>query len=441
MATWPAASGSSTDVMAAIALASTGDTVTIPAGSTSWAAGSVTVNKAITIQGVCTAQGTIGAGTSTTIIDVAGTPGSVTFEISQTTAGIIWIKGIQFVNSNNANQSTHPIQNDGTWGVDRPTIFQNCTFNNTDATTIHSNVAGGLIFDHCTYNGTWNSFLLTVKDLSSTGQTSWTTNDTMGANDTTGEKNVYIESSIFNGGANGVVDADDNCRIVDRYNQYNRSGGFNSHGWDTSPYGCRHWELYENDYNYQPDPANSGQGTQEAPYTGISYNNNVNFYMWFRGGTGVIFNNDFEDILSSGSSGWGDKTEMHATIRGIMDSVGSGSGPFPGGCGTVSYPCPRQLGQSYYNGSYITDPIYIWNNTGTFTFWGSANFSTWGNPCSLPDYSVFWQSGRDYIASGGDGKGATGKSGYTAYTYPHPLLAGGGGGGGGTTALTRYTMA
>jgi hypothetical protein len=431
MATWPAASTSSADVMAAIALASAGDTVTIPAGSSSWAALSVTLNKAITLQGVSTPPAAPqGSGTSSTIIDVSGTPGNsssnVTFNITKQAGGLTHIKGIKFIATDNSGEQ-HPINIDGGWLTARPVIFENCEFVCSGAAMIDSHVAGGVIFSNITYTGEWNDFFLTIKDLYTDAVTySWHTADSMGMNDTTGEKNIYIENSRFNGGANGVVDADDNCRIVDRSNLYVRSGGFNSHGWDTSPYGCRHFEIYNNTYTFPIDPANSNAGTFQKPYRdGGSYSNNVNFYMWLRGGTGVIFNNDFANLFSV----WGQKFMLSATIRGIEDNIGGSNSPFPGGCGTVAYPCPHQLGQNNNGSADFTDPIYVWGNTGTLwhptypSIWGSSSFGTWGNQCGLPDYNVFWQSGRDYVLSGGDGKGATGKAGYTSYTFPHPLVA------------------
>jgi len=433
MATITVASNSSTDVQTAINAASAGDIVQLLATSASWAALSVTCNKAITIQGVSTAapaNPTKGCGVSSTIIDVTGTPGNssanVTFNITKQAGGLTRIKGIKFTLTDNGGEQ-HPINIDGGWLTARPVIWDNCEFVCDGGTMMDSHVAGGVIFSHCTFTGLWNDFFLTVKDLFSDAVTySWHTADSMGMNDTTGEKNIYVESSKFNGGANGVFDADDNSRFVDRHNEYNNCGGFNSHGWDTSPYGCRHFEIYENDYNFVVDPANGGQGQFQKPYSGGSYSNNVNFYMWLRGATGVIFNNAMDDIYSTA---WGDKFEMHATIRGIEDNIGSAGGPFPGGCGTVVYPCPHQLGQNNNGTSDFTDPIYVWGNTGTLwnpsypNVWGSSNFSAWGNQCGLADYNDWWQSGRDYILSGGDGKGATAKPGYTAYTYPHPLVA------------------
>ncbi len=110
-----------------------------------------------------------------------------------------------------------------------------------------------------------------------------------------------------------------------------------------------------------------------------------------------------------------------ASIRACQDMIG-GNGPFAN-CGAVVYPVPHAVGQNYNGSSAFTDPIYVWANTGTFQpFFSKMDFNGngWGNPCSLT-YTDFWQSGRDYIWSGGDGKGSTGKAGYTEYTYPHPL--------------------
>jgi len=426
--TWYPADCTPTEVQFWINFAANGDTIQLPASPGTWTAGSITVSKALTIKGVSTsapADPTRGAGVSSTVIDVTGTPGSVTMTINESASGLIIFRDIEFRASNSATTEIHPVQINGTWLVTRPVIFYNCTVVLDDATMFQSKVAGNLIFSHITCNASYNSFLMTAVDITVAGQASWTTADSMGANDTTGEMNVYIESCLFNGGCNGILDASDNARMVLRHNRLVWSGGFNSHGNDTSQYGCRHFDIYENSFEYPTDTPGWPTGVLMSPYFGGSYSCNVGWAIWLRGGTGVIYNNYLDYINTNDGihgSAWGDgKAGMNATIRAIQDVLNNVfPGAYPDHCEYVTYPAPRQLGQGNNGVADFTDPIWVWGNTGYLVPFGAAGF-TWGNPCALPDYTVFWQEGRDYILSDG-GYGATAKPGYTAYTYPHPLI-------------------
>ena len=401
-----ATSCSGTDVQTAINSASAGDTVSVPAGNCSWT--SVTLSKAITFQG---------AGQGSTNIDVSG--GNPVFTITKQSAGITEIQNFTFSASNN-NNLPHPIVAQGSWLNAQPVIFQNDTFILNGATMLDVTVAGGVIFSHITFNGQWNDFLMTVKDLSDPN--SWTTADSLGMHDTTGLMNIYVEDSTFYGGSNGVFDCDDDCRLVARHNSFAESGGFNSHGEDSSPYGMREFEIYNNSFTF-PDKTCSG---------GNASLSNINQYIWLRGASGVIFNNSFDPLYSSC---WGDKPEIRMSIRGAEDDRPQGT------CAQVSYPVPHQLGQNNNGTRDLTDPIYFWGNTGTLDGGGYTIevFSgwAWGNPCGF-NWNTFFQWGRDGVntslslpiilpAGGGsvEGIGGTAKPGYTPYTYPHPLLQNG----------------
>ena len=193
-ATINASSCSSANVQTAVNSAAAGDTVQIPAGSCSWTG--VTLAKAITLQG---------AGQGATTIDVSG--GNPAFTITKQSSGSTRIQNFTFTASNN-NNLPHPIVVQGSWPAAQPVIFQNDTFTLNAATMIDVTVAGGVIFSHITFNGGWNDFFMTVKDLSDAN--SWTTADSLGTHDTTGLLMIYVEDSVFNGGSNGVFDCDDN---------------------------------------------------------------------------------------------------------------------------------------------------------------------------------------------------------------------------------------
>jgi hypothetical protein len=280
-------------------------------------------------------------------------------------------------------------------------------------------VAGGVIFANNTFTGGQNDFLLTVKDLTNTS--SWTTADSFGTRDTSGTQNIYIETNTFNGGSNGILDCDDNCRVVMRYNTFIDSGGFNSHGEDSSPYGMREFEIYNNSFTFPDQTCAGGNGSLS----------NINQYIWLRGGTGVIFGNIMAPLYSSC---WGDKPEIRLSIRGAEDDRPQGT------CSQVTYPVPHQLGRNNNGASDFTDPIYIWGNTGTPDPAGFAIEVTggwgWGNPCGL-NWNTFFQWSRDgqnaslvlpaALGSGGgsvEGVGGTPKPAYTPFAYPHPLISG-----------------
>jgi hypothetical protein len=389
-----AASCSASSVQNALNSASTGDTVTVPAGNCSWSG--VSVNKAVVLQGA-------GIGSTNVVVNA-----NQAFTVTKQAAGVVRVKGFSF-SATNINTLPHPIVVNGTWPSGQPVIFQNNAFSMNAATMFDIFVAGGVIFSHNTFTGAWNDFSFTVKALSNTS--SWTTTDSLGNHDSNGLLNVYIEDNTFSGGSNGVIDCDDNCRMVMRHNSFIESGGFNSHGWDTSPYGVRHFEIYNNSFTFPDKTCNNDQHSLS----------NINQYIWIRGGTGVIYNNSMEDLTSSC---WGNKPEVKLSIRGAEDVRPQGA------CSSVSYAVPHQLGQSNNGTSNFRDPIYFWGNSGTMAISGGWG---WGNPCGL-DWNTFWQWGRDGINTG------TPRPSYSAYVYPHPLASGGSSSGtGAPTAPTGLT--
>lgn len=403
--TWtstPDAASVQTCINSAIA----GDTINVSAGSVSWGTGAlVTLNKAITLNG---------AGIGVTNINMTAHP---SFTITKQASGIIRIQNMSF-SGVGPETVPHFVTVNGPWPTGDPVIFQNIGVNVQGASMFDVFVAGGVIFSHIAFVGTWDNAMVTVKDLTHTS--SWTTADTLGTNDTTGKLNVYVEDSTFIGGANGVVDCDDNCRIVWRHNTHGFNGqdggGFNSHGKDSSPYGMREFEIYNNSFTF-PDT---------TCLLGNSSLSNINKWNWIRGGSGVMFNNAIAHLTSSC---WGVKTEIRLSNRGAEDDR------WPQGisCGALTYPASHQLGQNNNGSADFTDPIWFWGNTGTII--SLSGGWDWGNPCGF-DWNTYWQWGRDgqqtsltlpiTLPSGGGsvtGIGGTAKPGYTPYTYPHPLVS------------------
>jgi hypothetical protein len=366
--TYPAASCSLSAVQSAINAASPGDTVTVPAGSCSWSG--LSLNKAIHLQG---------AGEGQTNITLSGNN-----SITKQAAGIVRVTDFSFSKSGGGNESKG-FTLSGSWKSAEPVIIENNTFTISNSGLFRLNVAGGVIIANNSFTGGWDDSFIQPKD-SSDAEKSWGAADTLGTKDSTGKLNHYIEDNTFYGGTNQGIDADDSSRVVYRHNDLTYSS-FNTHGWDTSPIGVRHFEVYNNTFHH---------------LGGTSQLANQNWAIWIRGGTGVIFNNQMDNIAGSY---WGNKAEVKLSIRGAEDARPQGS------CGSTRYPAPRQIGQNYNGSSYFTDPLYFWGNTGTVAFDADWN---WGNPCGFT-FSTFFQWGRDAMNTGAP------KPGYTAYAYPHPL--------------------
>jgi hypothetical protein len=364
-------------VQSAINASATGDTVIVPAGSCSWSG--FTLAKAITLQG---------AGVGKTGITL-----SQTATVTKQAGGATRITGFSFsVSGGGGGNAPRGFVINGSWQSAQPVIFQGNSFTVSGAGMFRVEVPGGVIFAQNTFNGGWDDSFLQLKDAQDSQQ-SWKTADTMGMRDKNGTLNIYIEDNTFVGGTNQGIDCDDACRMVNRYNTFTNSES-NSHGKDTSLYGLRHFEIYNNRFY------NTGAKSNDSAKIA-----NENQAVWIRGGTGVIFNNYFDNLAGNY---WGNKPEIRMNIRGAEDDRPQGT------CAQVSYPVPHQLGQNNNGSSDFTDPIYLWGNTGTVGITVDWN---WGNPCGL-SFDNFFKWGRDGINNG------SAKPGYTPYTYPHPLVGG-----------------
>lgn len=392
--------------------ATTGDTINISSGSATWTA--LTVAKSVVING---------AGQGQTNITL---PNAAALAITKVTGGPIRFKNITWLSS--VKTVPHVITVSGPWPTGQPVIFQFDSFTSNGADWITAFTPGGIIISHCTQTGILGDTLITGKDVQNTGN-SWGVADSIGNHDTTGFYNFYLEDNIFNGG--NVTDCDDGCRIVMRFNVGNESNGFNSHGKDTSGIGMRHFEVYSNSFLF-PDKTCTQGNTSPS---------NMNYWIWIRGGTGVIYNNNFDSLYSSC---WGDKNEWKFAIRGAEDFRPAGT------CAATTYPVSHQIGQNNNGTADFTDPVYIWGNISNvlagipngidpgniFHIAMEADWQ-WNNPCGF-NWNTFFQMGRDAIntsigsitlpANGGllEGAGGTAKPGYVAFTYPHPLVASGG---------------
>ena len=319
-------------VRSAINAAAQGDTVTVPAGNCSWSG--LTLSKPVRLQG---------AGIGQTNITLTGK--QFHYETS------VWYHSrfrLQLL-ENRGWKRKQRFNHHRALEERRTRYLEDNDFTISSSGLFRIEVAGGVIIAKNSFTGGWDDFLSQIKDDNDC-ENSWSTPDTLGNRDTTGKLNHYIENNTFYGGTNQGIDADDSSRVVYRYNNLTYSS-FNSHGWDTSPVGVRHFEVYKNTFRY---PGGSSQIANQS------------WAIWIRGGSGVIFENQIDNIAGSY---WGDKPEVKLSIRGAEDVRPQGS------CGNTKYAVPRQIGQNHNGTSYFTDPLYFWGNTGTMAISAGWNWN------------------------------------------------------------------
>lgn len=323
----------------------------------------------------------------TTITHSAGAAYLVTF--TESTVGSIVFTGFKFVQGTGSGE--HILVSNNASG--KPVLVYDCWFstNGTMLRSISWDTNQGVVW-RCSFDENFTYNADQAIGFKPAGLTSsWTTNSTIGTGDTTGQSNVYVEECYFASLAVGAFDFDDNSRVVCRYNTFDNSA-LTSHGADTSAYGCRHWEVYNNTWLFDDMGSNTI---------------NLDYLFFIRGGTGIIADNIIPNV---NSSEWGNKAELKVQVQNLRRNSG------PNACWAGGYMAPHQFGQGY-NGALFSDPVYIWGNS------GGGNYDA----PSLEDYSPdecgggppitdFVQSGRDYFAS-------TARPSYTKYTYPHPLRA------------------
>ena len=214
-------------------------------------------------------------------------------------------------------------------------------YNNTMNTTSLNGSGGNSSFVQCVCMG-------------SAEIASWYTASTMGTDDATGENNLYIEDNYLKYLIYQAIDFDSNSRTVVRHNTFDNSA-VASHGADTSTYGLRHFEIYDNNFVFTP---------VAGDYTG-DLTPSLDYFFFLRGGTGVITDNHFDDLLSSA---WGDKAELKFTVMPPWRAAG----PYGGWDWTMpnvtidgvshsicGYPVPRQVGMGWSGSGNGGNVVYI----------------------------------------------------------------------------------
>lgn len=394
--------GSAADTQAAINAARPGSTVQIPNGSYTWSSAVTVSGKPIHLTGESAEGVTIKNSSSVDAIIL----------VTEARTGSVEISALHVVSGSITGPSGnyHHLRVFHSPGG-KPVLLHDCYFESNGGAVVYSIewlTNGGVIWN-CKFSSNYN-FAGGIQFKYGDNST-WTTPSTMGMADVNGTANTYVEDCTFTGMFLGCTDFDDDSRTVIRHCTIDNSALY-SHGQDTSPDGARHWEVYDNTFIY------TASGSP-PDFPKVAFPLNLQDWFTIRGGTGIIANNVFPNILYKNTA-----------IQMNVYSINRKSNSIP--CQT-SYPAARQVGQtwigkggySYANArgdgsGYATDPVYIWGNTGTATasptFVGLNQYAPdeCGNKQLISDYV---RPGRDYVIG-------SAKAGYTKYTYPHPLRTG-----------------
>jgi hypothetical protein len=372
-ATINAASCSQSAVQAAVNSASDGDKVLIPNGSCSWSTG-ISTTKQIRIE----AQNytpTPGGNTTRNVIITNNSPSMPLFGFTTGNSYHVGLSGIRF---NEGTGSSNALEVVGSGS--KVALVNDIFFENKDR---YGDSAVNNVVDWSALGGViWNSRWVGVGPTGAgygaaviNSPRGWNTPSTMGSLDTNGSVNLYVEdSSSLNSG--GFFDFNYAARVVIRYNTIDGASG-TSHGFTGQTTG-RHVEYYNNKFSVT---------TAER--------NHVGRYYWIRGGTALFTDN----IVNNASEpGWYGNVSLLTSSCSETNYTCTGAYPC---CGTKQ----MQAGWGHNGTNYVSDPVYVWNNTG---FGASLAYGD-GN---------YIQVGRDIIIG-------TPKPGYAKYIYPHPLRTSG----------------
>jgi hypothetical protein len=370
--------------------------------STNWMKGTVTSWNGTTL--VLNVTNTSGSGTiavwvfevdaSTVLVSNAPSP---LFAITESASQSVEISGIRFLTPGASTNYTAEAILVSPAINGKPVLTHDCRFSATSPTTeIRYAVNRGVVYK-CYFDRGFNWYDGGTNHLDNSngvhcelgqGGTSWTSPNTMGDADTTGTSNLYIEDCFFTGFHLGAIDFSTSIRGVFRHNVLDNSS-ITIHGPDTSPEGMRHAEFY------------NCIGIFDGTFAHEDWVANMNYWITWRGGSGIVTDNTFDNIISWA---WGQKGGTNLECQMINRNAG------PYACWNNGYPVPHQTGQGYP----ALEGVYIWNNNAGLLF-GPTQYAPdeCGHGYIVTDYI---QPLRDYFASA--------KSGYTKYTYPHPARSG-----------------
>lgn len=267
-----AASLSQSDAQTAITAAGDGDTVTLPAGTATWASTVTWTNKQIAV---------VGAGQSSTIItNNAGSSAAFTVLTDVTAAKLFSISQMKLVGATSTGSLIDVGANSGTNAGMR---IHHITFDiSTRGISVQGHNEGGVI-DHCTFLCSLNATCQGVTVYGDAGYnlvpgntassfpagTAWATGSVIGT-----AKNIFIEDNTFafDYVNDAAIEGYQGASFVARYNTiYNAEIG--GHGLDSSVSSTKSVEVYNNTHVVQNIAAHK-------------------LFLELRGGTGVVWGNN-----------------------------------------------------------------------------------------------------------------------------------------------------
>ena len=212
----------------------------------------------------------VGSIPTTTIINNAGA--GYLFEVA---ANGTTNEEIAYIKFQGGSGTSYLLKQD--YGTTRPIFIHDCWFDlgPSGDSTYNGNGQNGIIWN-CSFTSqsTFSMAPLAVHVTIPGYATSWTTASTWGTADTGGTNNFYVENSDFHGWLN-ASDFDDNSRWVWRWNIMDNAA-IGTHGPDTSNYGQRHGEVYDNTFRFHT-------------VNGEVFN--LNWWFLLRGGSLVVYSN------------------------------------------------------------------------------------------------------------------------------------------------------
>jgi hypothetical protein len=383
-----AASCTSVNVQAAINAAVAGDRVIVPAGNCTWTGtGAVQINnKNITLQG---------AGIDATTISIASGEG---FRIPATNTGAFRVTGFTFRSTSNfgtdSGLSMMSIRGGKGWRVDNnkfKVFSDRLSYDGGNALYTFGDVGGLIDHNQFVNEDTSTNCWHAAAYIEGNGATAWALASQIGSPTNT----IFIEDNMMS--------ETRQCSAHNPHAVYGQRGGIfvarhntitnmniDSHGF-CATYGTREYEISNNTWI-------------------ISSSRNLDALMFIRGGTGVIYSNTLTLQGSGSYNNMMKMTEYRCNAASQCSGSVSQDGVTANTC-CKGYPCISQIGRGQ---NQVSDPLYIWNNTGMT----GVNLLNVSSECSGAQVSTYIQASRDYYI------GSTPKPGYTTYTYPHPLISG-----------------